>query len=257
MIIAVDMVGNSASASFVIDKHVDFISNKPFSNGQIITGSVAFTFDEPVKALLTYNGVENIYTRGEIVASGDYALTVTDAVGNIQTVFWSIVPEKARNYLITVPYGYFVSVERDGQVVSNIIEDNTLMLAENGSYRLHFINETTNWILELVIDNVAPSVHFENTRKSVIISQPNKTDITYTLYYNGVETAFNLKNSVELTKIGSYRLVCTDALGNVAEYNFELNYLSDISIAFICVVFALVVVGIVAIIVFRFKRKIY
>lgn len=104
---------------------------------------------------------------------------------------------------------------------------------------------------------MAPSVQFENTRKSVIISQPNKDDITYTLYFNGTQTAFNLKNSVELTKVGSYRLVCVDEVGNVTEYIFELNYLSDISIALICVVSALVVIGIVAIVVFRFKRKIY
>ena len=100
-------------------------------------------------------------------------------------------------------------------------------------------------------------MQFENTRKSVIISQPNKENMTYTLYYNGAQTAFNLKNSVELTKIGNYRLVCTDEVGNVTEYIFELNYLSDISIAFICVVSALVVVGIVTLVVFRFKRKIY
>ena len=207
--------------------------------------------------MLNHDGNENLYLRGDIVALGEYALTVTDTVGNVTTYNWSILPCKARDYSINVPDGFTVAVELNGQVVDAVIDGDMLSLTENGNYKLSFVNANSNWQLELCVDNMAPSVQFENTRKSVIISQPNKDDITYTLYFNGTQTAFNLKNSVELTKVGSYRLVCVDEVGNVTEYIFELNYLSDISIALICVVSALVVIGIVAIVVFRFKRKIY
>ncbi len=256
-IIALDIVGNSANVSFVIDKHVDVISSIQFTDGQLITGAVSFTFGESVTAVLNHDGNENLYTRGEIVALGDYALTVTDEVGNVKTFNWSILPEKARSYSIFVPNGFTVAAELNGQVVDAEIDGDLLLLTVNGNYKLTFVNAGANWQLELCVDNVAPSVQFENTRRSVIISQPNKDGITYTLYYNGAQTTFNLKKSVELTKVGNYRLVCVDEVGNVTEYIFELNYLSDISIALICVVSALVVIGIVAIVVFRFKRKIY
>ena len=253
-LIAVDYVGNSASVSFVIDKHVDVASSITFVDGQFITGAIAFTFGESVKAVLNYNGVESAYIRGDIAANGDYVLTVTDTVGNIQTLYWSIIPEKARNYYIDIPYGYSVSVECNGQVLAGAMDGNTLKLTESGVYVLNFLNDDVSWLLEVVVDNIAPSVQFENTRKSVIISQPNKDGITYKLYFNGAETDFNMKNFAELTKIGSYRLVCTDEVGNVTEYIFELNYLSDVSIAFICVVVVIAIVGIVTVIVIRFKR---
>ncbi len=256
-IIALDLVGNSVNVSFVIDKHVDVTPSIAFVDGQFITGAVSFTFGESVTAMLAHDGNENLYTRGEIVALGDYALTVTDEVGNVKTFNWSILPEKARSYSINVPDGFTVSIELNGQVVDAVIDGDMLSLTENGNYKLSFVNANSNWQLELCVDNVAPSVQFENTRKSVIISQPNKENMTYTLYYNGAQTTFNLKNSVELTKVGNYRLVCVDEVGNITEYIFELNYLSDISIALICVVSALVVVVIVALVVFRFKRKIY
>ena len=51
--------------------------------------------------------------------------------------------------------------------------------------------------------------------------------------------------------------MCEDNIGNVTEDVFELSYLSNVAIALIAVLLALVVVGIVAILVFRFKRKTY
>ena len=194
---------------------------------------------------------------GRITAEGEYTVYAKDESGNERKlvlvidktapviILEGVVEDGATNELV------------NGQVVDAVIDGDMLSLTENGNYKLSFVNANSNWQLELCVDNVAPSVQFENTRKSVIISQPNKENMTYTLYYNGAQTTFNLKNSVELTKVGNYRLVCVDEVGNITEYIFELNYLSDISIALICVVSALVVVVIVALVVFRFKRKIY
>ncbi|MCM1360211.1 MAG: hypothetical protein NC183_06835, partial [Corallococcus sp.] len=256
-LIALDFAGNSVSATFTIDKHVDVIPGIELTDGQIMTGTVSFNFGEPVSAILNHDGFESPYLSGKIAALGEYRLLVKDDCGNIAEFNWSIVPAKARSYSINIPTGYTIAAELDGQVIDTVIENNAFVLTANGSYKLLFVSNTGNWWLELTIDNVKPSVQFENTRKSVIISQPNKEGITYTLYYNGAQTAFNLKNSVELTKVGSYRLVCEDEVGNVAEYMFELNYLSDISIALICVVSALLLGGIVTVIVCRFKRRVY
>lgn len=257
IVIALDVVGNSVSVTFTIDKHIDVTPSFAFVNGQIMTDAISFVFGETVTAVLNHDGVENLYNGGKIAALGNYTLTVTDECQNVNAFSWSIIPPKARNFLINIPNGYTVSAELNGQIVDAVIENNNLVLNTNGNYKLQFISDTENWTLDLVVDNVKPSVQFENTRKSVIISQPNKEGITYTLYYNGAQTAFNLRNSVELTKVGSYRLVCEDEVGNVTEYIFELNYLSDVSIALICVVSALALCGIVTVIIFRFKRRVY
>lgn len=255
VIFAQDKVGNNATVEFAIDKHVDVLPSETVRNGQIITGILSFEFGESVKAVLSINGSESEYTRGVIAHAGEYILTVTDAVGNVKRYKWTIVPEKAREYCLPLYEGINVSVEKDGVIADVTVENGFLSLNENGKYLLRFTEIDASWTLEIEVDNLAPSVEFENTGKSVTISNPNKEDITYELYVNGVRKKFSLDSA--LTEVGSYRLVCTDSVGNVTEYSFELNYLSGVTIALISVVCALVIGGTVAIIVFRLKRRVF
>lgn len=256
-VIASDLVGNTSSVLFSIDKHVDVIPNLDIVYGQFITGEISFEFGENVTASLVHDGVESSYIRGKITEVGSYILNVSDDCGNNTAFAWEIIPEKAKSYSIIIPDGYEIVCELNGELYNTGISGDNIVLTASGDYKLLFTKEDMSFVLEITVDNIAPSVEVETTRKSVIISNPNKENMTYTLYYNGKPTAFNLKKSAEITQVGSYRLVCTDEVGNVAEYIFELNYLSDISIALICVVSALVVLGIVAIIAFRFRRRIF
>ena len=257
LITARDLVGNTVNASFNIDKHVDVSPSVSLSDGCIITGSVSFKFNEPVTATLYINGAETPYLRGEIAAVGEYSLIAVDEYGNEKTYRWSILPAKAREYAFYVTPGIKVTIERNGEIIPAPFEGDTLKLTENGQYALRFDAGYSVWFLALEVDNVKPEVHFENTRTSVIISEPNKKGVNYTLYRDGVKTSFNLVNSAELTQTGDYRLICEDELGNVTEYVFELHYLSDISIVLIVVLSALAVAGIVTVIVMRFRRKIF
>ena len=104
---------------------------------------------------------------------------------------------------------------------------------------------------------MAPSIEIENTGKSIKISNPNKDGITYTLYFNGAKKAFNLSKIAELTDKGKYRLVCEDEVGNVSEYEFELQYMGTTTIILIVVVCVLVAGGVVAAVIMRFKRKVF
>lgn len=257
LITARDLVGNTVNASFNIDKHVDVSPSVTLSDGCIITGSVSFRFNEPVTATLYINGAETPYVRGEIAAAGEYSLIAVDEYGNEKTYRWSILPAKAREYAFYVTPGIKVTIERNGEIIPAPFEGDTLKLTENGQYALRFDAGYTVWTLGLEVDNVKPEVRFENTRTSVIISEPNKKGVTYTLYRDGVKTSFNLVNSAELTQTGDYRLICEDELGNVTEYVFELHYLSDISIVLIVVLSVFAVAGIVTVIVMRFRRKIF
>lgn len=257
IITASDLVGNVASVSFAIDKHVDVTSNVNITYKQIITGGISFQFGETVTAVLDHDGAVSPYVRGEIREAGEYLLSVTDVCGNEVLIAWQIVPERARSYAIKIPDGVTISGTQNGNYINVQIDDGVLYLNSDGRYSLWFDGDGVSYLLDVEVDNVAPSVEFENTGRSIKISKPNKENLTYKLYFNGEETAFSLKNTAEVTKQGSYRLVCEDSIGNVTEYVFELSYLSNVAIALVAVLLALVVVGIVAILVFRFKRKTY
>jgi len=250
-----DAVGNVANVTFEIDLHVDVAPSVDLSDGRVITGTVSFQFGEEVNAKLSFNGQESAYARGELAAAGDYVLTVTDDCGNVEAYAWTIVPKRARSYSLCVSAYDTVSVVKDGAVFNVRIDDGNLTLTESGCYVLLFESGETVWELALEVDNVAPTLDFENTGKSIKISNPNKSALTYKLYLNGEEKAFRMQSFAELTAIGSYRLVCTDDVGNVTEYVFELNYLSPASVALIAVAATLTLVGICALVVFRFRRN--
>ncbi len=256
VVTALDLVGNVATATFAIDKSVDVTPSVEFVNGQILNRSVSFSFGEEVTALLYSSGKETIYTRGEISDIGDYTLVITDNYHNSKTFEWSIVSRKAREYVL--PIGdYNVGIVRDGQIYSADIQDDKLHISEAGKYELEFRYGSESWMLELEVDNVAPTVEIKNTGKTVEIFNPSKDGVTYALYRDGNLVTFNFNSATELKQKGHYRLVCTDDVGNTTEYVFELNYMSATTIVLIAVIVTLVIAVIVAIVIIRLRRRKY
>jgi len=253
---ASDVAGNAVSVSFVIDRTVDVKPSIALVSGQIISESVSFVFGETVTALLYKDGAENLYTRGEISAPGEYRLSINDNYDNEKVFNWIIVPQRAREYSIKVD-GLYVAVNKDGKVYSAAIDNGVLALNETGFYLLEFNSAGGSWTLDLEVDRVVPTVVLENTGKSIKISEPNKNGVTYTLYLNGKKKAFSLSKMTELTDKGKYRLVCEDELGNVSEYEFELQYLGGTTIILIVVASVLAAGGLVAVLFVRFKRKVF
>ncbi len=254
-VVAQDLVGNTTKVMFSIDKHVDVIPGISLVEGQFITGNISFKFNEPVETVLVLDGTEIEYSRGVISMPGTYVLTVSDDYGNVKTFRWSILPAKAKGYELNVADGYTVSVFKDDIEIDNVVGADIIELTNNGKYVLKFNRTNENWMLMLEVDTVAPTVQFEKAMRSIKISNPSKEGITYTLYKDGELTSFKLNKVTEIKKTGSYRLICTDEIGNVTEYVFELHYLSDASIALIVIVSALTIAGIVTLLTFRFKRK--
>ena len=251
-----DIVGNTATAVFSIDKHVDVVPSVSLPNGCIITGAVSFKFNETVSAVLSYNGEELIYERGEITKQGNYVLTVTDDCGNIKKYDFIILPSKAQSYSIPVANTLRIVAEQNGQPMQVQTEEGTLKLTESGEYVLRFYSDNSSWTLRLEVDNIAPEVFLENTGKTVKISSPNKDGITYTLYRNGEKISFKMTDSADITQKGEYRLVCEDDVGNVTEYLFTINYLSGVAIALIVVICVLVVAAILTVIILRVRCRI-
>ncbi len=255
VVTAKDIAGNSTTVAFEIDRHVGVESSIPLIDGYITTDAVSFKFKEDVTAKLYSGDVETAYKYGEIAQPGEYRLLVVDACGNEHSFSWRILPARARNYSFFVGSDVNVVIELDGGIIAAPFDGNILNLTENGAYRMRLDTLDGSWTLELEVDNVAPEVMFENTRTSVKIFSPNKEGVIYTLYKDGVKTSFNLKNSVELTQTGNYRLICEDDVGNITEYVFTLNYLSDISIILIAVLCSLFLAGMITLIILRFVKK--
>ncbi len=256
VVTALDMVGNAATETFAIDKSVDVTSSIELADGQLITGTISFNFGEEVTALLCKDGKESVYAHGVISGNGEYSMTVTDNYRNVKTFNWTIVSKRSKEYSLAVG-DYRVEIERDGEFCSAEIEDDVLHLTENGKYLLVFRQGSERWSLNIEVDNVAPTVELKNSGKTVTISNPNKNDVTYELFRDGQKVSFNFFSSAEITQKGSYRLLCTDDVGNTTEYVFEIDYMSNSTILLIAVVVTIVVAIIVALIIVRFRRRKY
>lgn len=254
-----DLVGNSISVSFTIDKHVDVSSSVELSEGQIITGAISFKFGEVVTAVLSHNGVDGNYLRGAISEVGEYVLTVTDSIGNVKMFNWTILPAKAKSYDIEVPSTAVVSGLRNDVTV--ILQQNSdrIALTDNGKYALTFKTVSNEWSVEVEVDNTAPTLNVEKNKRRIVISQPNKQGLTYELYRDGKLTSFNLSSNqtAELTATGNYVLICTDEVGNSTEYTFELDYLNTAAIVLIVVGCVAAIGGATLLVVIRFHRKKY
>lgn len=254
---AQDFIGNVIKAVFSIDLHVSAYPGIELTDGQIITSFIAFRFDEEVTAQLALNGIEGAYKSGALKEYGNYVLTVQDAVGNVEVFRWTILPAKAQNYKIPFSAGTSISATLNGAAIVLQIKEGMIALENAGVYVLDFDDESGGWSVTLEVDTVPPEVVIESTKKSVIISSPNKEGLLYELYRDGKQISFNMSasKSTELTAKGSYRLICIDEVGNVTEYTFNIQYLSNVTIALIIVVSGLVSVGVAILLIFGFRRR--
>lgn len=254
---AQDFIGNVIKAVFSIDLHVRANPGIELVDGQIITSAISFRFDEEVTAQLALNGVEGAYKSGAIKEYGNYVLTVQDAVGNVEVFRWTILPTKAQNYKIPVSVGASISATLNGAAIVLQIKEGAIALEDAGVYVLYFDDESGGWSVKLEVDTAPPEVIIESTKKSIIISSPNKDGLSYELYRDGKQVSFNMSasKSTELTAKGSYRLVCIDEVGNMTEYTFKVQYLSNVTIALIVIVSALAIAAVVVLLIFGLRRR--
>lgn len=249
-IVATDIVGNETTLTFKIDKEVSTTATPNIVNGQILSESISFKFDETMNSIsLIKDGEELQYRAGNISEPGQYVLIVADSVGNIAEWHWTIIPKVAQSYQITLPNDYKVSILHDDSIISDVIVDGQIHLVKNGSYTLYFENycdSAINYSVNVVLDNVAPKVDIEIGKSSVEISNPSKDNLSFVLYRDGKKIDFSLGST--LTNAGKYKLVVTDEIGNSNEYEFELEYINVSGIIIIVIVCVVVVVAIFMII---------
>lgn len=254
-IFAEDYAGNKSSVFFIIDDFVSVKTSLIFFTDQYVVGGVDFKYNEPINSsILTVNGAEEPvnFNGGRISEQGSYVLRIEDLYGNVITYSWTILPETAKEYAITIPMDYKVSILKDGNAVTGAISNNEICLTKDGEYELTFIKGDKTYVLTLRVDTVKPVVEITQEKDKVIINNPSKENLTYELKLDGKVVNFELGK--EIKACGDYVLTITDEYGNQSIYNFSLNYINGFGIAVI-VIASVVVVGIViAIIIVRKKQ---
>lgn len=109
------------------------------------------------------------------------------------------------------------------------------------------------------VDKTAPSVKLngvENggeTKSSVTVSDLSE-QADMKVYRDGLEIDYKLGD--ELTELGKYTIVLTDAVGNVSEYSFEILYSMNGGAIALIVIGILAVLGVIGFVVMK-KRRVF
>lgn len=150
-----DSYGNEETVKFSIDKSVAFESN--VNDGEGTNNPVIITADENVEVVVTKDGEVIDYNIGDsLSADGNYEVTITDEVGNVETVNFEIdttAPEITLNGIedggkdnVTVSITDMteegeIHVYRDGNEIEYELGQE---LSEYGSYRVEVTDKLGN-----------------------------------------------------------------------------------------------------------------
>ena len=225
--------------------------------GGLTTDEANLTFNETVKQTATLNGNE-IKTAKTYKASGNYKITATDELGNVQEITFTILPKRAREiYWEHLDNYELVLVTLGTKTLENVkIVDNTLTLREKGMYGIVLKIKDTDEIFScgIEVDNTKPTVEINKEPGSFRTANASKGNLTATLSCNGAEaTAYTVGKKIN--GAGHYTLTITDDIGNENVYTFDitepLNWAAYASIG------GLGLLGAVAlIVVFKARRRV-
>ncbi|OMD49739.1 S-layer homology domain-containing protein [Paenibacillus odorifer] len=215
--IAVDAAGNSTTIEFQIDKTAPTVYG--IINNGIYKADMTVTFNE---GAATLNG--SSFTSGATVsAEGSYKLIVTDTAGNVTTVNFSI--NKTAPTVTGVADGTSYNVDRtitfnEGTATMNGHQFTSgATVSAEGDYTLVVSNAagnitTVNFTIDKTIPKVTGAADGEsyNVDRTVTFNEGTAT-------LNGSPFTSGATVSAE----GSYKLIVTDAAGNVTTVNFSIN----------------------------------
>ncbi|WP_339318037.1 S-layer homology domain-containing protein [Paenibacillus sp. FSL R10-2734] len=209
--------GNVTTVNFTIDKTTPTVTG--VADGTSYNVDRTITFNE---GTATLNG--SSFTSGATVsAEGSYKLVVTDAAGNVTTVNFTM--NKTGPSVIGVVYG--ASYNTDRMITFNMgnatLNGDSFVsgseVRDEGDYTLIVTDGTGNvTTIQFTIDKTAPAVSgvtegsSYNTNQSATFNEGTAT-------MNGDPFASGATVSAE----GDYKLVVTDAAGNVTTVNFTID----------------------------------
>lgn len=225
--------------------------------GGLTTDAASITFNETVTQTATLNGSE-IKTAKTYKEPGNYKITATDELGNVQEITFTILPKRTREiYWENLDNYELVLVTLGTKTLEDVkIVDNTLTLSEKGMYGIVLKIKDTDEIFScgIEVDNTKPTVEIDIEPGAFKTTNASKENVTATLSCNGAE-AIEYKIGKKINGAGHYTLTITDDLGNENVYTFDitepLNWAAYASIG------GLSLLGAVAlIVVFKARRRV-
>lgn len=229
-ILVKDALGNTSEVTATIKKLIKITTN--FTNGQVINFLPRIFLSEKVKyaLYLNENAVENYELGGKLSEIGEYRLELVDELWNKLVLTWYFmgVQNKFAKTNYRIPENCEFEVYRNNVLADySLNELGELILDTDGKYIIYILKDGAEYTVSFEIDVTPPKLSFsgkfkDNTRGTgeVKIS----CDSTYEVYFNGV-LQDNKPNT--LKKVGKYKVVATDDVGNIVEHEFELYYSPD------------------------------
>ena len=249
-----DLANNEVSVEFTIDKTVDYAINV---NDKGLSNSVIATANEQVTVSLTKNGEAMEYTLGAAITEpAEYALVVTDALGNRSEISFKIVEPLVKEFTHN-----FDEIEGFGGVTVNgedkRLNYGTLELKEDGVYEVGVIVSGNTYLFKVTVDGTAPSITFDgvenggSTKDAVIIGNLSE-DATVKVTLDGEPVEYTLGD--EITEPGEYKVTVIDEIGNTAEYSFTIEKSISAGAIIGIILGILGVVGVVVVIILKKKN---
>ena len=255
-ITATDAAGNVTEVSFTIDKSVDF-SADIYDNA--IVNSMTFTANENLTVSVVKDSETVAYTFGDtLTTAGNYTATLTDELGNSKMFNFTIIEPLVQKF-----FHNFDNVSDLDKVSVNgeemRLNYGDLTLDKSGAYEIAVTVNGKDYTFTVTVDATAPAATLtgvENggsTKGGVSISDLTES-ATVEVYKDGEKIGYKLGD--ELTEVGQYRIVLTDALGNSTEYTFEILYSVNGGAIALIIIGILVILGIVVtVVITRTKGK--
>ena len=249
-----DLANNEVSVEFTIDKTVDYAINV---NDKGLSNSVIATANEQVTVSLTKNGEAMEYTLGAAITEpAEYALVVTDALGNRSEISFKIVEPLVKEFTHN-----FDEIEGFGGVTVNgedkRLNYGTLELKDDGVYEVGVVVGGNTYLFKVTVDGTAPTISLngvENggvTKEAVTIGNPSE-NATVKVTLNGEPVEYTLGD--EITEPGEYKVTVTDNIGNTAEYSFTIEKSISAGAIIGIILGILGVVGVVVVIILKKKN---
>ncbi|OMC63343.1 hypothetical protein BK121_27865 [Paenibacillus odorifer] len=216
-LIVTDAVGNVTTVSFTIHKTGPTVTGVVYGSSYNTDRMITFN-----TGIATLNG-DSFASGSEVSAEGDYTLIVTDAMGNVTTIAFTI--DKTVPIISGVTDGSIYNTNQsitfnEGTATLNgdPFASGATIFAE-GDYTLVVTDEAGNvTTANFIIDRTAPTV------TGVVYGVSYNTDRTIT-FNEGTATLNGdpFASGETVSAEGNYTLIVTDAVGNVTTVSFTIH----------------------------------
>ncbi len=231
-----DALGNSSLATFEIRRTIAFKLSIP--NEFISRNPVSLTLRQEANVQTKLDGiaVENVLnSEGFIFAeNGEYEVILTDIYGNSEALKFTVYQNDfCANFEYVLPRNSTHKLLRDGIALKEevYLDGDKISLTEDGTYTLTLRSDGRSSSYTFTIDTVSPAMilngkeyasgaEIENLKGDFKVAA-NKKNCTVQMFYNGAEIE-NVGDTQSAN--GHYKVVVKDALGRVAEYEFEKEF---------------------------------